>query len=142
MAETPNLARDTSLLTGALIAPLAAPFVTILVGMLFDSGISFAVAPAIFLITLPTAYVVSLTLGLPLAILLRRIGRLTVFFTAGSAFLLATAAGFVIYLNIFMPSIRQDAWKMALLCGVVSLAMAIVGCVVAGIPWGIPKKAR
>ena len=135
MSELQPSPKEGPLLRGALVAPLAAPLATLLLGPLFDEGISFAIAPLVFFVTVPVAYVAVLALGLPLALLLRRFGRLTTPNMVVSTVLLVFFVSLIVGLNSASSTPRSEAWQIAAFSSAVATAVAAVWCVIARIPW-------
>ena len=137
MSKMQPIPKEGSLLRGALVAPLAAPLATLLFGPLFDKNISLAIAPLIFFVTVPVAYVAVLALGLPLVLLLRRFGSLTTPNVIVSTVPMVFFVSLIVVLNSASATPRDEAWQVAAFFSVVATAVAAVWCVFARIPWRI-----
>lgn len=131
--QTPRVT-DGAIFKGALVAPLAAPIATLLIGPLLDSDISLLAAPIIFVAAIPLAYLATLIIGLPYAFLLRRLGRLTVVPCVAGAFAITLVIGAIIGRNL-PATADHGAWRLAALASLIAAVVAGVWCLVAAIPW-------
>jgi len=126
-----------SIWRGALLAPLVAPFVAAILLTLTDPSISIADVlfyfPIIFAVSAGYAYVGVWLIGVPAAILLRRLQCLS----ALPLYFIALLGGEVLW---FVPRLVREPlfWveidlRPVLLCGGVSVAVAALFCALSGI---------